>query len=101
VRKKVASNIQLVDGLWYGRSTNGLFPLAHDTIPSRLARAVHPYLAKGSFVTEKQWNDQFAASAQKYPMIATEWNAVDGCVAENCPNLPYPKFATCKVCISV
>lgn len=89
VRNKGAANILLVDGLWYARSTNGLFPLVRDTIPNRLALAVHPYLAKGSFVTEKQWNNQFGSSAQKYPMIATEWNATptNGCVDITTPAL--------------
>src|SRR5579863_8256769 len=62
VRHEGATNILLLDGLWYARSTNGLFPLVRDTLPNRLALAVHPYLAKGIFVTEKQWNDQFGSS---------------------------------------
>ena len=89
VRHEGASNILLVDGLWYARSTNGLFPLVRDTIPNRLALAVHPYLARGIFVTEKQWNDQFGSSAKKYPMIATEWNATptNGCIGPDTPSV--------------
>ncbi|MBV8925179.1 MAG: cellulase family glycosylhydrolase [Bradyrhizobium sp.] len=89
VRNKGATNILLVDGLLYGRSTNGLFRLVHDTISNRLALAVHPYLSKGGFVTEKQWNDQFGASAHEYPMIATEWNATptNGCIGPDTPSV--------------
>ena len=90
VRNEGATNILLVDGLLYGRSTNGLFPLVHDTISNRLALAVHPYLvSKDFFANEKQWHDQFGASAAQYPMIATEWNATptNGCVGKTTPAL--------------
>jgi len=89
VRHEDTTNILLMDGLWYARSTNGLFPLVRDTLPNRLALAVHPYLARGIFVTEKQWSDQFGSSAQKYPMIATEWNATptNGCIGPDTPSV--------------
>lgn len=90
IRGLGAKNILLLDGLWYARQTNDLFPLVHDTIPNRMALAVHPYFIKGSFETEKQWHDQFGASAERYPLIATEWNAVStggGCVGPNMPSV--------------
>lgn len=89
VRGLGATNILLVDGLWWARSTNGLFPLVHDTMPNRLALAAHPYLAKDYFVTVKQWHDQFGDSAARYPMIASEWNATpsNGCVDSTTPAL--------------
>lgn len=87
VRAAGAKNILLLDGLWYARQTNGLFPLVHDSMPNRMALAVHPYLVKGSFVNEQQWRDMFGASAAQYPLIVTEWNAIDGCVADNLPDL--------------
>jgi hypothetical protein len=87
VRASGAQNILLLDGLWYARSTNGLFPLVHDSLKDHLALAVHPYLAKEVFATERQWHDQFGASAAQYPMIATEWNATptNGCVGSATP----------------
>lgn len=89
LRKLGAKNILLLDGLWWARSTNGLFPLVHDGLRDRMALAVHPYLVKDAFVREKQWHDQFGASAAQYPMIATEWNATEtnGCVDERTPGL--------------
>ena len=90
VRGLGSTNILLLDGLWYARSTNGLFPLVHDTLPNRLALAVHPYLvSKDFFVTEKQWHDQFGASAEKYPVIASEWNATstNGCIGDTTPTV--------------
>jgi hypothetical protein len=89
VRRLGATNVLLVDGLWWARSTNGLFPLIHDTAPDRLALAVHPYLVKDAFVTQKQWHDQFGASAAQYPLIASEWNATptNGCVDGSTPAL--------------
>lgn len=89
VRRLGATNILLLDGLWWARTTNGLFPLVHDTIPDRLALAVHPYLVKAAFVTEKQWHDKFGASAAQYPLIASEWNATpkNGCVDSTTPAL--------------
>jgi hypothetical protein len=61
--------------------------LVHDSLKDRLALAVHPYLAMDAFVTERQWHDQFGASAAQYPMIATEWNATptNGCVGPETP----------------
>ena len=85
IRAEGAKNILLLDGLWWARQTKGLFPLVHDSLPNRTALAVHPYLVKDTFATEKQWNDMFGADAQRYPMIATEWNAIDSCVADNLP----------------
>jgi hypothetical protein len=89
VRASGARNILLLDGLWYARSTNGLFPLVHDSLKDRLALAVHPYLATDVFVTEQQWHNQFGASAVQYPMIATEWNATptNGCAGSTTPAL--------------
>jgi hypothetical protein len=88
IRQAGSTNILLLDGLWWARSTNGLFPLVHDTIPDRLALAVHPYLvSENVFATEKQWHDQFGASAAQYPMIASEWNATptNGCAGRDTP----------------
>ncbi|MBV8925180.1 MAG: cellulase family glycosylhydrolase, partial [Bradyrhizobium sp.] len=59
VRATGAENILLIDGLHYARSTSGLFPLIHDTMPHRMALAVHPYLSKDWFVNEKQWQREF------------------------------------------
>jgi hypothetical protein len=89
VRRLGATNILLLDGLWWARSTNGLLPLVHDTIPDRLALAVHPYLVKDAFVTPKQWHDHFGASAAQSPLIASEWNAtpMNGCVDSATPTL--------------
>jgi len=89
VRSLGSTNILLLDGLWWARSTNELFPLVHDTLPNHLALAVHPYLVKDFFVTEKQWHDHFGASAAKYPLIATEWNATptNGCVGPTTPDI--------------
>jgi hypothetical protein len=89
LRELDANNILLLDGLWWARSTNGLFPLVHDSLRDRMALAVHPYLATDAYVTEKQWHDQFGASAAQFPMIATEWNATEtnGCVDDRTPEL--------------
>ena len=87
VRQTRGRNILLLDGLWYARQTKGLFPMVRDPLPNRMALAVHPYLVKDAFVTEKQWNDMFGSDAGKYPMIATEWNAANGCVGKNLPAL--------------
>ncbi len=88
VRGLGSTNILLLDGLWWARSTNGLFPLVHDTLPKHLALSVHPYLCKG-FSTQKQWQNQFGASTAKYPLIATEWNATptNGCVGSTTPDV--------------
>jgi hypothetical protein len=87
LRKLGSRNILLLDGLWYARSTNGLFPLVHDGLGDHLALAVHPYLVKDVFVTEQQWHNQFGASAAQYLMLATEWNATptNGCVGRETP----------------
>jgi endoglucanase len=89
VRGLGSTNILLLDGLWYARSTNGLLPLVHDTIPNHFALAAHPYFVKDVFVTEKQWHDQFGASAAQYPLIITEWNATstNGCVDSTTPEI--------------
>ena len=87
VRGLDSTNILLLDGLWWARTTNGLFPLVHDTLPNRMALAVHPYFVKGGFESEKQWHDQFGASAAQYPLVASEWNATstNGCTGPNTP----------------
>ena len=88
VRGLGSTNILLLDGLWWARTTNGLFPLVHDTLTNRMALAVHPYPLKDIYVNEKQWHDQFGASAAQYPMIATEWNVTaNSCAAEDTPAL--------------
>jgi endoglucanase len=89
LRELKATNVLLLDGLWSGRSTNGLFPLIHDPLSDRLALAVHPYLARGAFVTERHWHNQFGDSAARYPAIVTEWNATptNGCVDNTTPAL--------------
>ncbi|MBB5341378.1 cellulase family glycosylhydrolase [Tunturiibacter gelidoferens] len=87
IRDTGGRNILLVQGLWWARQTNGLFPLLHDHLPNRLALAVHPYPVKDAFVNEVQWQSMFGVDAAKYPMIATEWNAVDGCVGDNLPGI--------------
>ena len=63
VRSTGAKNILLLDGLFYARQTKGLFPLVHDSLPGRMALAVHPYLNKATFLTEKQWQDSFGSDA--------------------------------------
>jgi endoglucanase len=87
VRSLGSTNILLLDGLWWARTTNGLFPLVHDTLPNRMALAVHPYFSKGAFQNEKQWHDQFGASAERYPLVASEWNATptNGCAGPETP----------------
>lgn len=87
VRGGGATNILLLDGLWWARTTNGLFPLVHDKLPNRMALAVHPYLIKDAYVNEAQWRNQFGASAGQFPMIVTEWNAVSTgtCVGDDLP----------------
>jgi len=89
LRSLGATNILLMDGLWWARTTNGLFPLVRDTMPNRLALAVHPYLAKGAFQNPQQWRNHFGESASHYPMIATEWNVgpSHGCVDSTTPQL--------------
>lgn len=87
VRRAGAKNILLLDGLWYARQIDGLFPLVHDTLPDRMAFAVHPYLVKGTFESEAQWRAIFGASAVRYPTIVTEWNAIDGCIGDDLPGL--------------
>jgi len=88
VRGLGSTNVLLLDGLWWARATNGLFPLVHDTTPNRMALAVHPYPLKDVYVNEKQWHDQFGASAAQYPMIATEWNVTaNSCAVEDMPAL--------------
>ena len=90
IRATGAKNILLVDGLHYARSTSGLFPLIHDSLPNRMALAVHPYLSKGWYVNEQQWKREFGAEAAKYPTIASEWNAVStggGCVGPDMPSV--------------
>jgi endoglucanase len=88
-----ARNILLLDGLGYAQWTNELFPLVHDSIPNRLALAVHPYfdgLKKEPATTpEAYFMTHFGRDAAKYPIIATEWNAVDtnGCVDDRTPQI--------------
>ena len=89
VRGVGSTNILLLDGLRWARSTNGLFPLVQDKMRERLALAAHPYLAK-NFITEEQWRNEFGASAAQYPLIASEWNAVtqgSHCAGGNTPAL--------------
>jgi endoglucanase len=75
IRGLGATNILLLDGLGWGRLTDGLFPLVKDTFPNCLALAVHPYLSAKQFDTEKQWRTGFGISATQYPLIASEWSA--------------------------
>lgn len=86
VRGSGAQNILLLDGLDWARATNDLFPTIHDSAHDRLALAVHPYLTP-AFSTVKHWHDNFGASAEKYPLIASEWNATptNGCVGPSTP----------------
>lgn len=87
LRQMGAKNILLVDGLHYARSIDGLPGLLHDPFPNRLAMAVHPYLSKGWFVSEDQWEREFGAEAAKFPVIASEWNATpkSGCIDATTP----------------
>ena len=84
-----ATNIFLLDGLGYGHSIEGLFPLVHDRLHNRLAMAVHPYLVKNNYVTVSQWREEFGNDALRYPTIAGEWNATpsNGCVDSTTPEL--------------
>ncbi|HLG84783.1 MAG TPA: cellulase family glycosylhydrolase [Bradyrhizobium sp.] len=87
VRARGAHNILLLDGLDWARITNGLFPLVHDTIPDRMALAIHPYLVGGAFDRQQQWESKFGASARTFPAVASEWNATptNGCTGPNTP----------------
>ncbi|MDR3518747.1 MAG: cellulase family glycosylhydrolase [Azospirillaceae bacterium] len=91
LRAMGAKNILLVDGLGYAQSTNDLFPLLHDAIPNRLALAVHPYfdeLAKeGAAQPDAYFTAHFGKDADRYPIIATEWNATEtnGCAGARTP----------------
>jgi endoglucanase len=89
LRELGAKNILLVDGLHYARTTSGLTGSIHDPLPNRMAWAVHPYLSKGWFVTEDQWETNFGGEAAHFPTIASEWNATptNGCVDETTPAL--------------
>jgi endoglucanase len=88
-----ARNILLLDGLGYAQWTNDLFPLVHDSIPNRLALAVHPYLhglkKEPTKTPESYFSTHFGRDAASYPIIATEWNAVEtnGCVDGRMPEL--------------
>ncbi|OAF17257.1 hypothetical protein AXW67_10745 [Bradyrhizobium neotropicale] len=88
-----ARNILLLDGLGYAQWTNDLFPLVHDSMPNRLALAVHPYfdgLKKEPTTTpESYFRAHFGRDAASYPIIATEWNAVEtnGCVDGRLPEI--------------
>jgi len=72
---------------------NGLFPLVHDSLPNRLAMATHPYVnsLKGVGLNNlnQYFESRFGATAAKYPLIATEWNATptNGCVGEVTPQI--------------
>lgn len=91
LRSMGSKNILLVDGLGFGQWTNELFPLVHDALPNRLGLAVHPYfdgLAKEPATQpEAYFNAHFGKDADRYPIIATEWNATEtnGCVDERTP----------------
>ncbi len=84
-----ATNILLLDGLGFGHSIEGLFPLVHDSISDRLAMSVHPYLVKDKYVTIDQWRKNFGNDAERYPTIAGEWNATptNGCIDRTTPEL--------------
>jgi endoglucanase len=84
-----ATNILLLDGLGYGHSIEGLFPLVHDRLRNRLAMAVHPYLVKINYVTVDQWRKEFGNDTERYPTIAGEWNATstNGCIDSTTPEL--------------
>ena len=89
LRSLGATNILLLDGLGFGHSIEGLFPLVHDSLRNRLALAVHPYLVKNNYVTVDQWRKEFGNDAKRYPAIAGEWNATstNGCVDKTTPEL--------------
>ncbi|NYF51104.1 cellulase family glycosylhydrolase [Tunturiibacter gelidoferens] len=92
-RSMGARNILLADGLSFSQSTNGLFPLLHDSIPNRLAMAVHPYFnglsKEPSTPPETYFENHFGKDAGRYPILATEWNATDtnGCVDDRTPEI--------------
>lgn len=92
-RSMGARNILLVDGLGFSQSTNGLFPLLHDSIPNHLAMAVHPYfnglIKEPSTPPETYFENHFGKDAGSYPILATEWNATDsnGCVDDRTPEI--------------
>jgi endoglucanase len=88
IRGAGAANILLIDGLGWARFTDGLFPLVHDPLKDRMALAIHPYLVNSpTYANEAQWQAKFGADAQKYPMIASEWNATPkaGCAGKETP----------------
>jgi hypothetical protein len=87
IRARGSRNILLLDGLDWARITNGLFPLVHDSIPDRMALAIHPYLVVGAFDRQERWEAAFGASARTYPALVTEWNATptNGCPGANTP----------------
>lgn len=87
VRARGARNILLLDGLDWARITNGLFPLVHDSVPDRMALAIHPYLVGGAFDTPQRWEAAFGASARMFPALVTEWNATptNGCPGPTMP----------------
>ncbi|MGY3547471.1 endoglucanase [Bradyrhizobium sp. USDA 4472] len=89
-----ARNILLLDGLGYAQWTNDLFPLVHDSFPDRLALAVHPYLdglkKEPTATPESYFSAHFGRDAASYPIIATEWNAVE---TNGCVDGPLPEIA--------
>jgi len=88
VRESGSINILLLNGLMYGRFTNGLFSLVHDSLTNRIALSIHPYLSN-SFRSAQDWERSFGASSREFPAIATEWNATptNGCVDESTDQL--------------
>lgn len=89
LRSLGATNILLLDGLGFGHSIEGLFPMVHDKLRNRLALTVHPYLVKNNYVTVDQWRKAFGNDAKLYPAIAGEWNATptNGCVDNTTPEI--------------
>jgi hypothetical protein len=93
LRAMGARNVLLLDGLGFGQWTNDLFPLVHDAIPNRLALALHPYfdsLAKEPALgPDAFFETHFGRDIDRYPQIATEWNATDGngCIGERTPSV--------------
>lgn len=81
IRASGANNILILNGLNFGRYTNGLGSRVVDSA-NKWVFGVHPYLTSG-FTTSGNWDSFFGTEAATYPTIVDEWIATPtlGCVA--------------------
>jgi endoglucanase len=81
IRNAGATNALLADGLWEGRTLQGLLPVTDPQ--NNVFYAVHPYFYTANDQNGTNWPAYFGDIASQYPVIAGEWSTLTGNVCNS------------------